>query len=194
MHSETVPIRPERICRELTRILPPDAVLVSDTGHSSIWTGTMVELSHPTQRYLRCAGSLGWALPGAIGAKCALPDRPVVAFLGDGGFYYHMSELETAARCGINVVFVVNNNHALNQEQNLLKAAYRNNVRGRSAEMWEFTPRNYADVARDLGCEGIRVEHPKDIRPVLENALSAKRPVLIDVATDINAMAPRSDR
>ena len=84
----------------------------------------MVELTKPGQRYIRCAGSLGWGLPGAIGVKCALPDRPVICFTGDGGLYYHMAELETAARYGINVVFVVNNNSGLNQEIPIVDANY----------------------------------------------------------------------
>src|SRR5439155_15031809 len=95
--SDAVPIRPERICRELTDFLPHDAVVVSDTGHSGIWTGTMIDLMHASQRYIRCAGSLGWAFPAALGVKCALPDQPVFCFCGDGGFYYHLAELETAA-------------------------------------------------------------------------------------------------
>jgi acetolactate synthase I/II/III large subunit len=53
----------------------------------------MIDLRHPGQRYIRCAGSLGWGLPGAIGVKCALPDQPVLCFTGDGGMYYHMTEL-----------------------------------------------------------------------------------------------------
>ena len=115
--SNAVPIRPERICRELQEALPSDALLISDTGHAGGWTGTMIDLNHPDQRYLRCAGSLGWAFPAALGAKCALPDRPVVCFTGDGGFWYHLAEMETAVRCGINTVTVINNNRSLNQDR-----------------------------------------------------------------------------
>ena len=77
----------------------------------------MVDSKNPEQMFLRCAGSLGWAFPAAMGAKCAVPDRPVMCFTGDGGFWYHLSELETAARYGINTLTVVNNNHSLNQEK-----------------------------------------------------------------------------
>ena len=66
----------------------------------------------PGQRYLRCGGSLGWAFPATLGAKAALPDKPVVGFCGDAGFYYHMAELETAARAKLNVVMVVNTNYS----------------------------------------------------------------------------------
>ncbi|HEX5690180.1 MAG TPA: thiamine pyrophosphate-binding protein, partial [Roseiflexaceae bacterium] len=113
--SDALPIRPERLCKELSDALPDDAVLVADTGYASIWTATMVELRHPDQTYLRAAGSLGWGFPAALGAKCAAPDRPVVCFTGDGGFWYHLSELETARRYGINTVTIVNNNGGLAQ-------------------------------------------------------------------------------
>ena len=94
-----------------------DELLVTDTGHSGIWTGTMVDAKDPNQTFIRCAGSLGWAFPAAMGVKCALPDRPVVCFTGDGGFWYHLGELETAVRYGINTVTIINNNHSLNQEK-----------------------------------------------------------------------------
>src|SRR5690606_5650237 len=63
--SDAAPLRPERICKEISDLLPPDGVVVSDTGHSGMWTGAMVELTQPGQRYFRCAGSMGWGFPGA---------------------------------------------------------------------------------------------------------------------------------
>ena len=122
--SDATPMRPERICKELQEALPADAILVSETGHAGIWTGTHLELHHPGQTYLRAAGSLGWGLPAAMGAKCACPNRPVICFSGDGGFYYHLGELETAVRYGINTVTIVNNNRSLNQETLLFAQAY----------------------------------------------------------------------
>ena len=113
--SNAVPIRPERLCKELSEALPENAVLVADTGYSAIWTATMVYLTQPGQSYLRAAGSLGWAFPAALGAKCAVPERPVICFTGDGGFWYHLSELETARRHSINTVTIINNNSGLAQ-------------------------------------------------------------------------------
>ena len=133
--AEVAPLRPERICREISEVLPPNGVVVSDTGHAGIWTARFIEFRHPTQTYLRTAGSLGWGFPAALGAKCAAPDRPVVCFTGDGGFYYHIGELETARRHNINAVIVVNNNSALNQEIRLNDVAYGGKQRGRAEEM-----------------------------------------------------------
>ena len=191
LYSDAIPIRPERLCHEISEALPADGVVVSDTGHAGIWSGTMISLKHPTQRYFRCAGSLGWGLPGAIGVKCALPNQPVLCFTGDGGLYYHIAELETAARYGINVVVVVNNNSSLNQEITTYDEAYGGKQRGRAAELWRFPDRDFARIAEGFGCVGIRVSRPDELRPALERAFSLDRPVVIDVVTDMYAYAAK---
>lgn len=188
-HSDAVPIRPERLCTELTRALPTDSIVVSGTGHAGMWAAMYIELTEPSQTFIRAAGSLGWALPAAIGAKCAAPERPVICFCGDGGFYYHLAELETAARYGIQVVVVVNNNHAYNQELELFADACGGRQES-GFEMWQFNEVNLASVTESFGCVGIRVEHPDQIAPALRRALSCDRPVVVDVATDIEALAP----
>jgi acetolactate synthase I/II/III large subunit len=189
--SDAIPMRPERICKEITEFLPSDAVIVADTGHSGIWTGTMIDLKHPGQRYIRCAGSLGWSFPASLGVKCALPDTPVLCFTGDGGFYYHLAELETAARFGINAVILVNNNHSLNQETRLFDAAYGGQQRGRAHEMWQFHDTHFAQVAQAMGCFGIRVERPNDLQDALKQAFAADRPAVVEVLSDLKALASR---
>jgi acetolactate synthase-1/2/3 large subunit len=191
-NSDAVPMRPERVCREIGEMLPADAVMVCDTGHSGIWTGTMIDFMRPGQRLIRCAGSLGWALPGAMGVKCALPDTPVVCFAGDGGAYYHLAELETAARYGINLVLVVNNNSALNQEIPLIDDAYAKKPTERARDLWGFRDVNFAAIGEQMGCLGIRVERPDELPAAFAKALSAGRPVVIDVVTDHLAMAPKA--
>ena len=190
--SDAVPMRPERVCREISRALPQGAVLVCDTGHSGIWSGTMVDFTRSGQRLIRCAGSLGWGFPGALGVKCALPDTPVVCFAGDGGFYYHLAELETAARYGINLVVVVNNNGALNQEIPHFDKSYGGDPDERGREMWGFSKVDFTKVAESLGCVGLRVEKPADMAPALQKALAMKRPVVIDTVTDHRAFSPKT--
>jgi acetolactate synthase-1/2/3 large subunit len=188
--SAAVPIRPERICKEISDALPPNGVVVSDTGHAGIWTARMIELKHSEQRYYRTAGSLGWGFPGALGIKCALPDRPVVCFTGDGGLYYHIAELETASRHNINAVIVVNNNSALNQEIKLNDIAYGGKQRGRAEEMWRFPKIDFAKIAEAFGCVGMRVERPDELGDALRRAMSMNKPVVVDVVTDMYAIAP----
>lgn len=190
-NSDAVPIRPERICKEISEALPADGVVVSDTGHAGIWTGTMLYVKHPTQQYFRCAGSLGWGFPASLGVKCALPDKPVLCFTGDGGFYYHIAELESARRHNINVVVLVNNNSGLNQEITLNQVAYNNNPRGGWTDMWTFTDNNFAKIAEGFGCGGIRVEKPGEIKDALRRAFAMNKPVVIDVVSDVNVLAKR---
>ena len=187
--SEAIPIRPERLCAELTKTLPSDAILLADTGHAGIWTGSLVDMKHPEQSYLRAAGSLGWGLPAALGAKCAAPDRPVICFTGDGGFWYHIAELETAVRHGINAVILVNNNRALNQNKRGDDLAYQG-FPGSPAELYEFSDVDLAKTAEAMGCFGIQVERPGEIQSALEQALASGKPAVVDVITDIEAMAP----
>lgn len=188
--SDAVPLRPERVLAELTEALPPDALVVSDTGHSGMWTGGYLDLLHPGQSYIRAAGSLGWGLPAAIGAQIGVPERPVVLFTGDGGFWYHMAELETAARWNVPVIAVVNNNKSLNQEIHPYREAYGGELHGRHAELWHFQDVSIAKIADAMGVLGITVEKPGELAGAMRHALASRRPAVIEVITDINALAP----
>jgi acetolactate synthase-1/2/3 large subunit len=188
--SDAVPIRPERICAELSRHMPDDAIVVVDTGHAGMWMGGMYDLTSPRQSYIRSAGHLGWAFPAGLGAKCAAPGRAVVTFTGDAGFWYHIAELETAVRWKINAVTLVNNNGGGNQSKRGFDRAYGGEQTAQGRELWTFNPMNFARLAEDMGAVGIRVEKPGEIAGALERALKADRPVVIDVATDIEALAP----
>jgi acetolactate synthase-1/2/3 large subunit len=187
--ADVDPIRPERICRILEDVLPADALVISDTGHSGMWTGGMLDLK-PGQGYIRCAGSLGWGLPGSIGAKLAAGERPVVLFTGDGGFYYHLAEIETAARWQVATVVIVNNNRSLNQERDLYQDVYGGELRGRHHELWQFAELELSRVAEALGARGTRVTHATELPGAIKDALAQPGPTVIDVATDITATAP----
>lgn len=191
VESEDAPLRPERLCAELSRYLPEDALLVSDTGHSGVWTGTMLDLDRPGQGFIRCAGSLGWGLPAAMGAKCAAPERPVLCFTGDGGIWYHLAELDTAAKSGINTVTLVNNNHSLNQEKGGNEQVYGGRTPG-SDELWIFPDADFAAIAESMGCLGITVNRAAELAPALDRAFAAGRPAVVDVKTHIEGIAPRA--
>jgi acetolactate synthase-1/2/3 large subunit len=187
--SGEAPIRVERLCAEITRALPADGILVADTGYSGIWTGTMIDLNGAGQTYLRAAGSLGWSFPAALGAKCAAPQRAVLCFTGDGGFYYHLAELETARRVGIPAVIVINNNSGFGQNLTGVHRAAGNRP-GRGEELIRFGPTDFAAVADSFGVRGIRVEQADEIAPALAAALGAGEPVVIDVVTALEERAP----
>ncbi|HHZ91723.1 TPA: thiamine pyrophosphate-binding protein [Candidatus Poribacteria bacterium] len=191
VNSDMVPMRPERLCKELTDYLPSDVILVSDTGHSGIWTGTIIDLKHSDQMFIRCSGSLGWGLPAAIGAKCAQPGRPVLCFTGDGGIWYHLSELDTAMKCGINVVILVNNNHSLNQEKGGVESVYGGQTPG-SDELWLFPDADFAKMAESMGCFGITVHKPSELSGALDQAFAVGKPAVVDVKTHLEGIAPRA--
>jgi acetolactate synthase-1/2/3 large subunit len=190
MTSDAVPIRPERLCHELTQHVPDDAIVVVDTGHAGMWMGGMYDLKSPNQSYIRTAGHLGWAFPAGLGAKCACPDRSVVTFTGDAGFWYHIAEIETAVRWKINAVTIVNNNGGGNQSKRGFDRVYDGAPTEKSRELWTFTKMNFARLAEDIGALGIRVERASEFPAAMEQALTAKRPAIIDVVTDIEALAP----
>ena len=190
LESNAAPIRPERICRELSRHAPEDAIVIVDTGHAGMWMGGMYDLRSPRQSFLRSAGHLGWAFPAGLGAKCAAPDRPVVTFTGDAGLWYHIGEIETAVRWNIAAVTVVNNNASGNQSKRGFDRAYGGEQTPQARELWTYRMVDFARVATDIGALGLRVERAADFPAALDKALQSGRPALIDVVTDIDAIAP----
>jgi acetolactate synthase-1/2/3 large subunit len=187
--SDAIPMRPERVCKEISDALPDDAVVVVDTGHTAMWAGMYLDINKPGQRFIRCAGSLGWAFPAAIGAKYGVGDRPVVCFTGDGGLWYHFTELETAVSQNVPFVTVVNDNRSFNQTQGGVKRAFAEND-GDGSNVWKFTDVDFAAVAQEMGAIGILVTDPSELGAAITEALKADRPVIIDVKTDPDALAP----
>jgi acetolactate synthase-1/2/3 large subunit len=139
---------------------------------------------------MRSAGHLGWAFPAGLGAKCGAPGRPVITFTGDAGLWYHLGEIETAVRWNIAAVTVVNNNSSGNQSKRGFDRAYGGEQTAKGRELWTYTNVDFARVASDIGALGIRVEKPAEIRTALEKAIASNRPAIIDVVTDIEAIAP----
>jgi acetolactate synthase-1/2/3 large subunit len=190
LESDAAPIRPERICAELSRHVPDDAIVLSATGHAGMWMGGMYDVKGPRQGVLRGAGHLGWAFPAGLGAKCAAPERPVVTFTGDAGLWYHIGEIETAVRWNIAAVTVVNNNASGNQSKRGFARAYGGEQTPQARELWTYRMVDFAKVASDIGALGIRVERPNELDSALEKAIKSGKPALIDVVTDIDAIAP----
>ncbi|HIB57530.1 MAG TPA: thiamine pyrophosphate-binding protein [Alphaproteobacteria bacterium] len=190
-NSDVSPMRPERLCKELSNCLPEDAILVSDTGHAGVWCAQMIDLKSPDQSFIRAAGSLGWALPAAMGAKCGAPERPVVCFTGDGGVWYHMTELDTARKAGINTVTLINNNHSLNQEQGGIEGTYGQRSSASDAH-WLFPEVDFVRMAEAMDCFGVTVNKPGELEGALDQALNAGKPAVVDVKTNVEGIADRA--
>ncbi len=185
-NSNAVPIHPARLMKEVREFIGPDMILVSDGSSPFMWatSHTFVEAG-PTFITPRGTGAIGTGLPMAIGAKLARPDKKVICFEGDGGIMCGIiSELEVAARYHIPIVVVVFNNGTYLLEKNHMKEYALK-------EEMNFLPGlNFANIARELKCEGIRVERPDGIHDALRKGLESDKPTLVDVVLDPNEGFP----
>ncbi|MBT3238815.1 MAG: thiamine pyrophosphate-binding protein [Rhodospirillaceae bacterium] len=187
IEGNAVPIRPEQLMSDLVKACPENTLYVTDTGYAGTWAGAFMDLP-AGKNFLHCEGSLGWAFPAAMGAKTAVPERTVVTITGDGGFFYHLTELETAVRNGINLVTVVLNNQAMAFQTHLLRSLWAGS---RDLDkLSEFGMTNFADVARGMGAWGVQVTNPKDIAEAVRQAIELDVPAVVDVLIDPSAVAP----
>ena len=112
MHSNAVPIKTPRLFGEIQHFINDETIVVVDAGGSSYWSPAYLELAPENQAlYPRGAAAIGSALPMALGAQLAAPDKRVICISGDGGFGYNIMELETAVRLNLPVVNIIVNNH-----------------------------------------------------------------------------------
>ena len=183
--SDTVPIQPPRVMRELTSRLGPSDVLVSDASFSAGWISAHVPARRAGRDFLfaRGQGGLGYAVPAAIGAAAARPESRVVTVSGDGGFSYAVGELATHAQQGMRTVNIVVNNGSLAwlaMWQQLFFQGLRQSV---DLAAGEKLP-DFAAAARALGCEGILVDQPSELADAMDAAFGCSRPVVVDVRVD----------
>jgi len=193
LNSSDRPIHMARLCTELNRALPADSILVADGGFAGHWTGLLYDTKAAGRHFIpdRGLASIGYGLPGGIGAALAAPGRPVVAITGDGGFNMVLGELETARRAKLGLTIVVVNNAA----SGYVKALQHAMMGGRyqSADLSEM---DYAAVARAMGVGGIRVEDPEGLGAALAAGLAERdRPTVVDVVVtrDPGQMLPAVD-
>src|SRR3954452_11394031 len=168
LDSRDRPVHMARLCRELNRTLSEDAILVADGGFAGHWAGLLYDTKKAGRHFIPDRGfaSIGYGLPGGMGACLAAPDRPVVAMSGDGGFNMMLGELETARRAGCGLTVIVVNNAA----SGYVKALQHAMMGGRyqSADLNEM---DYAAIARIMGCGGIRVEDPEALSQALRQGM-----------------------
>jgi pyruvate dehydrogenase (quinone)/pyruvate oxidase len=174
------PMKPQRLAAELGRRLPENAIVSCDSGTNTSWfarhiparAGQMFSVSGNL-------ASMACGLPYAIAAQIAYPDRPSVAFVGDGGFTMLMGEFATAVKYGLPIKVIVVKNDSLGQikwEQMVFL--------GNPEYGCDLHPIDFAAFARACGGEGLRIEDPAECGPVLGRALSHPGPVLVEAVVD----------
>ncbi|MFZ5653931.1 MAG: thiamine pyrophosphate-binding protein [Pseudomonadota bacterium] len=194
--SDAVPIKPQRLMRELPNLLPPNTRYLADTGNSFSWT---THYLLPYDR--RMAGArdnsgglvracldfapMGWAIGSAVGTALARPDDPVVCITGDGSMLMNGQEITVALQHGVRVIFIVLNDGELGM--------VRHGQRLTGAEQigTELPKVDFAGLARAMGVEGFVIEAPRDLLQLDIAAICAKRgPTLLDVRIDRNEVPP----
>ncbi len=174
------PMKPQRILWDVRQALGPADILLSDVGAHKMWIS----------RYYQCEDAntclisngfctMGFALPGAIGAKFAHPDRKVMAICGDAGFLMNVQELETAVRLKVPLVCMV----WCDGEYGLIKWKQQNQFNGRHSDL-AFTNPDFELLAKSFGMWGRAVTGPGQLAGVLEEALAQDGPALIGVPVD----------
>ncbi|MCZ6675807.1 MAG: thiamine pyrophosphate-binding protein [Candidatus Poribacteria bacterium] len=177
--SEERPIHMARLVRELQNVMPDDGILVVDGGFAAHWTGLLYDSNRAGRCYIANRGfaSIGYGLPGTIGAQLAAPDSPVVGLTGDAGFNMVLGELETARRLGLGFTLAIVNNAA----SGYVKALQYNMYGGRYQSS-DLSETHYANVARELGCQGIRVCDPNELGAAFAKGIAERNtPTIIDV-------------
>jgi benzoylformate decarboxylase len=184
--AERHPIHPLALMQTIGKRLPDDAVVIDETVSSGMGLRRFLKSDDAQSFFGLRGGGIGWGLPAAIGVKLALPDRPVVALIGDGSAMYTIQGLWTAAHENLSMVFVIINNYSyriLKQRTNAMKglAAQTDNYVAMDLD----NPRiDFVSVAGGLGLAAHKATTLSDLGDLLEQALAADGPTLIDVEVD----------
>lgn len=178
------PIHPEYAAHILNEVASKDAIFTADTGMCNVWTARYID-PLGTRRLIGSFlhGSMANALPHAIGAQVAFPNRQVISVSGDGGLSMLLGELVTARMYDLPIKVVVFNNSTLG----MVKLEML--VNGLPDYGTDVHDVNYADVASAIGFHGERVTEPSRLRGALQEAFAYNGPALIEVMTDPNALS-----
>jgi acetolactate synthase-1/2/3 large subunit len=185
--SEQVPLRPERLMKGLSRVVPEHAIFATDVGVHHNWVIQLWASRRP-RHLLQSWGfaCMGYATSGILGAKLARPDSPAVAVVGDGSFLMTPHILATAVEYNIPAVWVVWNNYGYCSIRDIqlgffgkeLATSFQKNQTG------ELYNPDFAMMARSFGVDSARVERTADLEGILETAIKANKPYLVEVPVD----------
>jgi len=188
--NEAEPVNPQRVFWELSPLLPDNTILAADSGSSANWYARDIKVREGMMGSLSGnLATMGCGVPYAIAAKFAFPERPVVAFVGDGAMQMNgNAELITIGKYwkewkDPRLVIVVLNNRDLNQVTWEMRAFAGEPKYEASQDVPDFP---YAEYAQSLGLRGLRIDHPEEIKPIFEQAFLSDRPVVVEARTDPN--------
>jgi acetolactate synthase-1/2/3 large subunit len=180
LDSTEKPINVGRLLAGINRTIPDDGVLVADGGFAGHWSGLLFDTQKAGRHFIADRGfaSIGYGVPGSLGAQLGAGSRRVIGLTGDGGFNMTIGDLETALRAKAPFVLCVVNNAASGYVKALQHAVYG----AGNYQSSDLVEMDYAALARNFRCQGIRVEDPDQIEPALRAGLeNTDTPTVIDV-------------
>ena len=184
--ADKQPIQALALMRTIGDALPDNAVIVDETISSGAGLRRLLRTNDPQSFFGLRGGGIGWGLPAAVGAALALPDRPVVALIGDGSAMYTIQGLWTAAHEKLHIIYVILNNSSyriLKQRTNAMKGLAAQTDTYVAMDLTE--PRvDFLSVAKGMGMTAYKAHTLEEVRKFLTKGLAAKGPVLIDVELD----------
>jgi sulfoacetaldehyde acetyltransferase len=171
------PIAPRRALRELEKALPKNAMVTTDIGNICSVSNSYLRFEKPRSFFAAMSfGNCGYAYPTAIGAKVAAPDRPAIAYVGDGAWGMSLQETLTCVRENIPAIAIVFNNGQWGAEKKNQIDFYADRYVGTNLKNPSF-----AAIGKAMGAEGIKVDKPGDIGDALKTAIAANRPAVIEL-------------
>jgi pyruvate dehydrogenase (quinone) len=177
---DDIPIKPQRVAWELSKIAPDDAIISGDSGTNTSWIARHFVIRG--KQKFSCSGTLATMAPGlpySIAAQIAFPERRSIAFVGDGAFTMLMGEFATAVKYNLPIVVVIIKNNTLGQIKWEQIVFLGNPEYG--CELHEI---DFAQYAKACGGLGLTVKNPEDIRPALEQAFASDKPCVVEVYVD----------
>ncbi len=163
-------LAPRQVLRELEKAMPKDVMVSTDIGNINSVANSYLRFERPRSFFAPMSfGNCGYALPTMIGAKCAAPERPAVAYAGDGAWAMSMTEVMTAVRHDIPVTAVVYHNRQWGAEKKNQVDFY-----GRRFVAGELESPSFAEIGRSMGAEGVTVDEMGDVGSALKSAIDAQ--------------------
>ena len=187
--DRSFPLKPEKIVWDLRQVLSPECIVVNDVGAHKIWMARMYRAERPNTCIISNGfAAMGIAVPGAIAAKLAFPEKTIVAVTGDAGFMMNSQEIETALRIGTPIVILVWNDggYGLIKWHQQRRFGYTSNV--------DFGNPDFVKYAQSFGAKGYRVEAADQLEPVLKQAVADQTVALVDCPVDYSENMKLTER
>ena len=176
-------LMPQYVCEQIYEVTNGDAIITTEVGQHQMWAAQFYHFTKP-RHFITSGGlgTMGYGFPAAIGAQIAYPDRTVIDIAGDGSFQMNVQELATAVQYDLPVIVAILNNHSLGMVRQWQQFFYE----GRYADTSLEVSPDYVKLAEAYGAVGLRATKPEEVRPALEEAISLRRPVVLDFVVKMN--------